>query len=74
MFALLDRSSQAAALLPWLLSAVTFRYSPVVVWLNAGSSQDGGWDGSLSMTGMKYLDLRYAVFLGLLQITTAILY
>lgn len=56
----IHRPSQAAALLPWHPSALMFPYSPVVVWRNAGWSPDGGWDGSLSRTGMKSSDLRYA--------------
>lgn len=32
---------------------------PVVAWLNAGWCLAGGWDGSRSMTGMRYLDPRY---------------
>lgn len=57
------RFSQVAAVLPWRLSAVTFPSSPAGVWLSAGWSQAGGWDGSSSMTGMMYLDPRYVVFL-----------
>lgn len=54
-----DRSSQAAVVLPWRLSAAMSPYSPAVVWLNAGWSPDGGWDGSSSTTGITCLDLRY---------------
>lgn len=39
---------------------------PAAAWLNAGWSPAGGWDGSSSMTGMIYLDLRYVLFLFIL--------
>lgn len=55
----LGRSSQAATVHPWLLSAAAFRSFPAAAWPSAGWFLVGGWDGSSSMTETKYLEQKY---------------